>query len=69
MARTKNTARGQPSGPRYRLAEYNKLEKNESIDCSNSYETNKEFIKQLLHELIVKIISTSNNTEQSLSSH
>ena len=65
MARTKNTARGLPTGHRCPLAEYNKLEKYKSIDCTNSHGTNKEFIEQLLHELIDKIIRTSNNTEPS----
>ena len=32
---------------------------NESIDCTNLYETNNEFIRQLLHELIDNVISPS----------
>ena len=58
MARTKNTKRKQPAGSRYPLAEYEKLEQNEPIDCTNSHETNKKIIRQLLNELINKIISS-----------
>ena len=58
MARTKNTKRNQP-GPRYPLAEYQKLTGNESIDCTKLHKTNNEFIRQLLHELIDSIISPS----------
>ena len=57
MARMKNTKRNQP-GPRYPLAEYQKLTGNKSID-TNLYKTNNEFIKQLLHELIDNIIKLS----------
>ena len=67
MAWTKNTARGWPSASRYPLAEYTKVEIGKSIDYTNLHGTNKEFIEQLLHELIDKIISTSNNTKQSSS--
>ena len=58
MAQTKNTKRNQP-GPRYPLVEYQKLTGNESIDCTNLYKMNNEFIRQLLHELIDSIISPS----------
>ena len=68
MARTKNTKRKPAAGSRYPLAEYGKLEKNELTDCTNSHETNTEFIRQLLNKLIDKIISISDNTEKSPSS-
>ena len=54
----KNTKRNQP-GPRYPLAEYQKLTGNKPIDSTNLYKTNNEFIKQLLHELIDNIINPS----------
>ena len=58
MAQMKNTKRKQ-SGPRYPLAEYQKLTGNKSIDSTNLYKMNNEFIRQLLHELIANIISPS----------
>ena len=57
MAWTKNTKRNQP-GPRYPLAEYQKLVGNKSFD-TNLYKINNEFIKQLLHELIDNVIKLS----------
>lgn len=62
MARTKNTQRKQPT-PRYPIAEYQSITNNKFID-SNEHEINREIVKQLLHDIVDKIINTFNPTEQ-----
>ena len=69
MARTKNTEWKAPLGHRYPLAEYGRLKENESTDLtnktiSNLYETNQQFIRHLLDELIDRIVSIPTNTKR-----
>ena len=65
MARTKKTQRKPTEGSRYPIARYEKLENDKCVDYTNLHVTNEEFIKEILNEIIDKIIETFDSVQKS----